>query len=277
MPKKTGTPAHLMVLLVLLLFPSYSPAESITITGITEPCLNAMLGVTANGRVEKIHKKEGAAVEKGQIVLSLDQEIEKLDVKRRKLIWQNRAEIQSAELQIQTLEPHLKATKELYKTTGSERREDLENQELEFVIAVNERNRLDAAENREEIEYLIAKQRLFERSLRAPFSGRIAELLIDIGENCELDVPLVHLVNTDRGYFVTNVDLGLSQKLSLGQTVELKLKTLPEPISRNAEIVFISPIADPASGLRKIKAQFDNQDGKIIIGVAGDLIINSEN
>ena len=257
------------------LLPANSHAQQLSISGFTEPYFDAMLGISVTGRVAKIHLAEGTTVEKGQVILELDQELEALEVQRRKLLWSSKAEVQSAARQVKTLRSHLKATKKLYKTTGSVPREELENQELEHALAVDELRRLEDAEKREKIEYGFAQQQLSKRSLRAPFSGQIAELLIDVGENCELDTPLVHLVNTDRGYFVANVEVSVSQKLVLGQTVELQLQCGLETVNRNAEIVFISPVVDPASGLRKIKAQFDNSDGKIIPGVAGIMILGT--
>ena len=135
---------------------------------------------------------------------------------------------------------------------------------------------MEQAEKREEIELDIAKQQQRKRTLRAPFNGEIAEIMIGTGENCELDTELVHLVNTSRGYFIANVELGISQQLATGQEVELKFQTGLEPINLKAEISFISPVVDPASGLRKTKAKFENQDGKIVPGVAGVMIFQSK-
>lgn len=270
---KTALP---VLLLILVWLPLNSQAQQLSITGFTEPYFDAMLGISAIGRVATIHLPEGATVEKGQVILELDQQLEELEVQRRKLLWTSKTEVQSAARQVKTLRSHLKATKDLYKTTGSVPREELENQELEHALAIDELKRLQDAERREKIEYGIANQQLSRRSLRAPFSGQIAELLINVGENCELDTPLVHLVNTSRGYFVANVELNVSQKLTQGQTVELQLQSGPETVSRKAEIVFISPVVDPASGLRKIKAQFDNPDGKIIPGVAGVMVLDAD-
>ena len=260
---------------ILLWLPLSSHAQQWSITGFTEPYLDAMLGISATGRVAKIHLTEGTTVEMGQVILELDQQLEILEVQRRKLLWESKTEVKSATRQVKTLKSHLKSTKELYKTTGSVPREEMENQELEHALAINELRRLEDAEKREKIEYGIANQQLSRRSLRAPFSGQIAELLINVGENCEFDTPLVHLVNTSRGYFVANVELSVSEQLARGQAVELQLQSGLETVSRKAEIVFISPVVDPASGLRKIKAQFDNPDGNIIPGVAGVMILEA--
>ena len=269
--------AWLVLIFILVCLPPNpnSHAQQVAVSGFTEPYFDAKLGISTIGRVAKIHLSEGSMVEKGQVILELDQQLENLEVQRRKLLWTSKAELQSAARQVKTLKSHLKATRVLYKTTGSVPREELENQELEYALAVDELKRLEDAERREKIEYGIASQQLAKRSLRAPFSGQIAELLINVGENCEIDTPLVHLVDTRCGYFVANVELSVSQKLALGQPVELQLQSGPETVSCKAEIVFISPVVDPASGLRKIKAQFDNSEGHIIPGVAGVMVLDA--
>ena len=264
-----------VMVFILVWLPLNSHAQQWSITGFTEPYLDAMLGISATGRVAKIHLTEGTTVEMGQVILELDQQLEKLEVQRRKLLWASKTEVKSAARQVKTLKSHLKSTKELYRTTGSVPREEMENQELEHALAINELRRLEDAEKREKIEYGIANQQLSRRNLRAPFSGQIAELLINVGENCEFDTPLVHLVNTSRGYFVANVELSVSEQLARGQAVELQLQSGLETVSLKAEIVFISPVVDPASGLRKVKAQFDNPDGNIIPGVAGVMILEA--
>ncbi len=269
-------PAIMTMLMVFsLLIPATLLAQEITVSGFTEPYLDSTLGISVTGQVNKIHVKEGDKVKKWQAVLELDQEAETLEVKRRQLLTESKAEVDAVSRQLTTLKNHLQSTRELYESTGSVPREELENKELEHALAEVELLRLQHAEKREEIEQEISKKQLYKRTLRAPFAGEIAEIMVEVGENCELDTELVHLVNTSQGYFVANVELAVSQQMTLGQEVELQFQTGLQPFQKKAKIAFISPIVDPASGLRKIKAKFANQDGKLIPGVAGVMIFKS--
>ena len=45
------------------------------------------------------------------------------------------------------------------------------------------------------------------------------------------------------------------------------------PITVQGQIILLSPVTDPASGLRRVKLLFDNADGRVIPGVAGKLIL----
>jgi RND family efflux transporter MFP subunit len=229
------------------------------------------------GQVAKIHVNEGDSVRKGQTILELDLAAEVLEVERRKLLAESKAEVDAVSRQLETLATHLTATRELYASTGSVPREELENQELEHSLAEVELLRLQQAEKREEIELKIARKQLEKRTLRAPFAGEVAEIIVNVGENCELDTKLVRLVDTAKGYFVANVEMAVSQQLSLGQDVELQFNTGLEPIKINAAISFISPVVDAASGLRKVKARFDNQDDRLVPGMAGIMLFEPDN
>ena len=44
---------------------------------------------------------------------------------------------------------------------------------------------------------------------------------------------------------------------------------------KKGRIVFVCPVVDPASGLLKVKAVFDNQDEEIHLGVAGVMYLEN--
>ena len=87
----------------------------------------------------------------------------------------------------------------------------------------------------------VALEQLRRRQIAAPFQGTIAELLLQRGAGCEPYQHLVRLVDT-RQWF-------------------------------KATLSFISPTADPASGLTKVKALFENEGGKLRPGMASKMVI----
>ena len=269
----------LIAIVFLVLLPLASQAEPMSISGFTEPVLDSNLGIDVIGRVAVILVEEGQTVKKGEAILELNKHEEQLGTARRKLIWNDRTEVDAATRQLETLTRHLDDTKSLYQSTtatNSISREELENQELEYDLASIDLKRLETDEMREKLEYEIARDELRKRTLYAPFSGQIAELLIGVGENVEPDTPLVHLVSTNSLNFVANIELDVSQKLQLGQSVELQLETGAASVNKDAQIIFISPVIDLASRLRTIKARFDNQDGDVVPGITGVMQLETE-
>ena len=61
--------------------------------------------------------------------------------------------------------------------------------------------------------------------------------------------------------------------LKLGQSVKLEIESASEPKAVEGKIVYLSPVVDPASGLQKVKALFENSNGSIRPGVAGKMFL----
>jgi len=247
--------------------------EPVSVSGITEPIKDVTLSATVVGTVTAIFVREGMAVGKGAAILELDKKLEALEGERRRLIWESKAEVRAATARVSTLKSLLESTRELFKSTGSVSKEDLEKMELDYELAVAEKERLESAEDRERIEYEMARESLRKRSLISPIQGTVIKLFLHEGEACQENQPLVRVVDAGRGIFVSNVEEWIGRTLRMGQTVDLKIRTGNESIAREGTIVFVSPVADTASGLIEVKAEFDNQDGSVRPGVSGSLLL----
>jgi hypothetical protein len=47
-------------------------------------------------------------------------------------------------------------------------------------------------------------------------------------------------------------------------------------LKKNGKVIFISPVVDPASGLLKVKVEFENKNLLVRPGVSGKMILNPE-
>ena len=274
---KGGILPALMISVSMILWGASSSfgQERLSLSGITEPIKDVTLSATVVGTISAIFLKEGMSVKKGEALLELDKKAEELEVERRKLLWESKAEVEAAAVRVTTLKSQFESTRELFKSTGSVSKEELEKMELDYELAVAERKRLEIAEERERIEYEMALENLSKRNLVSPIHGTIIKLFLDVGETCEERQPLVHVVDTRRGRFVCNVEEGIGRTLRNGQSVDLKIRTGSESLAKKGTIVFVSPVADPASGLLEVKAEFDNQDGSVRPGVAGVMLLKA--
>ena len=267
--------ALVMVVVAMILAPSVAfGQQQLSVAGITEPIEDITLNAIVEGTIAKLHFKEGATVKKGQTILELDKRLEALEVGRRKLIWESKSELEAAAAQAVTLKSMLASTRELFESTRSVSKDELIRLELEYKLAVSEKQRLEVAEVREKIEYEMALETLARRRLRAPIQGTIIKLFLDIGESCEQTQPLVHLVNTRKCRFVCNIEEWAGRTLKKGQSVDLKIKIGSEVVDKEGKVIFASPVVDSASGLLEVKAEFDNADGTVRPGISGVLILN---
>lgn len=233
-----------LVLGLLFLSPTIHAAEIKSVNGITEPFMDVTLGASVAGIIHTELFKEGDTVKKGDVILELDKRLEELEVERRQAVMnQNKMEFES--------------TRALTQTTKSVSKEEFAKKEAEYNIAV--------------AEHGVALEQLAHRQIVAPFSGVITDVLLRPGAACAPYEPLVRVVDTSRCYFIGQVEGRNASSLKLEQEVKVQVDGTATPVK--AKICFISPVVDPASGLAKIKAVFDNADGKIRPGLAAKMIV----
>ncbi|MDA7916512.1 biotin/lipoyl-binding protein [Verrucomicrobia bacterium] len=174
--------------------------------GITEPFQDIIVGTSVAGTIAKVLVEEGDVVKEEQLIIELEMSLQEFDLRRRKLIWDSKAELDSAKLEEETLKQDLAATRELFEKTDSVSKDELSRKELEYNKAVAERLRLDIAEEREKIEYDIALDALGLRQIRSPLNGVVVLLTRDVGESCSAQDSLLRIVDASKCYFTSNVD-----------------------------------------------------------------------
>jgi len=218
-------------------------AQSLEVSGITEPLLDVTLGLADAGIIHAQFFKEGDLVKKGDVILELDKSLETIEVERRKAVMDGDKMV-------------YESTHELSETTKSVSKEDLTKAEEQYNVST--------------AEYKFAVQQLADRQLVAPFSGAITEVLLKPGAAVAPYQPLVRLVDTTRCYFVGHVEGTTAAGLRLDQPVKI---AVDGGQTVDGKICFISPVVDAASGLARIKAVFDNAEGEIRPGLAARMTL----
>ena len=246
-PMKKKFFVSLLILLALGVDSPLSAADRKACTGITEPVFDVALSFAVPGIVAACKFKEGDFVQANDIILELDERLEELEVDRRRLVMENR-------------KADWESTETVAKKSASISRDELLKKEADYKVAA--------------AEYEMAMEQLRRRRLLAPAAGAITELHVRLGEACTAYQPVLRLVDTRHCYFISDVDANLSAQLKLNEAVELEIDNAGAPIKVRGTIVFISPVVDSASGLQKVKAVFDNADGRVRPGLAGKLFLN---
>ena len=270
-------PARVVSGALLLLVSGLSPvlANTIEYACVTEASQDAMLSFTVPGRIVDIRHREGATVAKGTALVELERRVEELEVERRKLLMEDKSELEAARNQSEIFGELFESRRQLFAATGSISREDLARMELETKSSESEYQRLLIAEQREEVEYQLALANLERRTLAAPFAGTVVEILLNEGEICEANQPLVKLVNTTRGFLVCNIEEPVGRSLSGGDALPVSIQAGEGRWSTSGKVVFVAPVVDPASGLLRVKIEFENTEGQVRPGVPGYVTVPS--
>ncbi|MCI0534727.1 MAG: efflux RND transporter periplasmic adaptor subunit [Verrucomicrobiales bacterium] len=244
----TAAARHAAACLIVLGFTlaTNTYAQEVTALGITEPFLDSTLSAPVAGIVAQRRCKEGDVIRRGDVLVELDKRLEELDVIRRKTVYDQ-------------AENEYTVTKKLFdKPNSSTPGVDVEKRKLERDVA--------------KVEFELAEELLRRRHIAAPFDGSVAEIFLQVGEACQIQQPMVRLVDTRQCYFVSNVEAKAGHNLKPGQPVSLEIDAgRGAPVRVTGKVNFVSPVVDPASGLMKVKVVFENANGTVRPGVAGKM------
>lgn len=218
---------HLGFFLLLILSLEASAAP---IPGLILPLQDVEVGTSATGIVAEILVKEGDTVEKGQPLVRLNDEVEKLDVERTSKV------LEKAKFD------HEAAEKLLADKIGT--REDALKKRIEYDLAT--------------IQQKAAQVRLNERTIRAPIQGIVVKRDKEPGEALLLDETVAQIVHIRQVYAQFYIEPAQAQAMKHGDSMSIKVPSLPGSAPVAAKLDFIDPRMDAESGLYRIKLLVDN-------------------
>jgi membrane fusion protein, multidrug efflux system len=144
---------------------------------------------------------------------------------------------------------------------------------------VNAQADLDAAEARaKEADATVAnlKAVIAKKTIRAPFDGRIAIRQVELGQVVSPGSPIASLQSVSP----IHADFWLPQqalaKLRLGEKARARTDTFPDD-EWEGEVSTINPEVDPATRNVRVRATFENQDGRLRPGMFAKVdVLSSE-
>ncbi|HEX5103374.1 MAG TPA: efflux RND transporter periplasmic adaptor subunit, partial [Pirellulaceae bacterium] len=114
-------------------------------------------------------------------------------------------------------------------------------------------------------ELALAKQRLIDAVILAPFEGFVHQRHVSPGSYVQIGDPVVTLVRTSTLRFQGTLPERHALRLAVGQEVRLAIESIPEP--RIAKITRISPVIAEQSRSLMFEAAVDNVDGSLQTGL----------
>jgi RND family efflux transporter MFP subunit len=254
-----------MKLFLFLLLSTF--ASAFETTGVVKSNYDINLAFPIDGIVGKVLVREGVRVQKGQELMRLQDEMAKLEVLRRKLVWEDYSGINNAEKEVGLLKQVYDATKALYERSGSVTKDEMIGVEVRYLSSFGKWQGLLESKKREEIEYRMSEEMLSQHVLRAPVDGIVVAVDIEPGEWARAGEVVLRLVDPAICYVETNILIENRHFLPVGTKVALG--------NRRGEVVFVSPVADQGSGLVQVRIKFENSDGGIIPGTVVSISVPS--
>ena len=192
---------------------------------------DAQLALKAVGIVKAVNVEIGSAVKRGDVLLELENESEKLAVK----LSQN--DLESA----QTAKAHAKSVLDKFKLVQSvSSKQTFENAEFDFKNAA-------LAENRAHLALNLAQKRLEDTRLLAPFDGTISSKSIEVGEGVGgVAQKLMSIFSYPEVKLKLSFDEKFKDRVKIGS--EFVYKIDGENEERRGKISLIYPTIDTKNG-----------------------------
>ncbi len=216
--------------------------------GSLVPARGVTLGAEVPGLVREITFESGAAVKQGAVLVRLDTSAE-------------RAQLEAAEADAALAQVNLDRAQSLRKAES------------------NAPADLDAAQARaKQAAAAVANLRaiIAKKTIRAPFDGRMSIRQIEVGQVLSAGTPIATLQSVTP----IHADFWLPQQaladLQPGQAVQLRTDTFPDATWKG-QITAINPGVDEATRNVKVRATFQNADGRLRAGMFANVeVLSSE-
>lgn len=261
-------PGPLWLCLALLL-PLGVNAKSFS--GLIYPLHDITLSAGVSGLVMKRAVLPGQAVRADQLLLQLDDRLQSIESSRRRVIFEDQSELQATRDRLRILDTLLRDTRAVFNSTGSISKDELLRLEAEQLASQGRLAQLVEQKKREQLDYESAERDRLQRHITAPISGVVTKVIPQVGEWAKAGDPMLHLVDTSVAILRLAVPHNLASALKAGAQQLIRLESGSSVAEVTGLIKFVSPVADPASGLVQVEISFSNPGRRIKTGIKGTI------
>jgi RND family efflux transporter MFP subunit len=267
--KSIGSYGGLKAIIFLLALTISFAGQAKSYTGLIYPMHDVTMSAGVSGLVIKRPVQPGQAVKAGQLLLQLDDRLQIIESNRRRAIADDESELQAARDRLRILDTLLQDTRAVYERTGSISKDELLRLEAEQLVSHGRVAQLGEQERRERLDFDSAESDRLLRHITAPISGVVTKIIPQVGEWAKSGDAVLHLVDTSTAVLRVAIPHHLASRLKVGTKQLIKLEAGSSVADINGQIKFVSPVADPASGLVQVEISFSNAGQRIKTGIKG--------
>ena len=206
----------------------------IEINGSVKAEQDAIVSPELNGQIKKIYIKEGDAVKKGQLLLTLNTSV-------------TESTIREVKTSLSLAEETYKKQKELWEQNiGTE---------MQFLQAKNNKESLESKLRTLEAQMNMAR-------LRAPFDGIIDNISMKVGEMASVGREVLHIVNITEMKVYGDVSESYLPSIHKGDWAEVTFPIYAD-MKLDATIHRIGQVINEKSRTFRIEIKLGNKDGKL--------------
>ena len=218
--------------------------ETIEGIGTLEAKQQVIIKPELAGTIEQVHFEEGNQVDMGQLLFSLEDDMYQAQYRAKEAaLAQARAEL-SNRRRVYERRQRLFAQNQISEEVKDEA-------QTGFETAKATVNRLEA-----EMDQI--RETLEDTRIRAPFQGRMGELLVDPGNWVDVGTPLSTVTQSRELHIAFTLPEKFIGRIETGQLARVRVPAYPEKHFQ-ARVYFVSPQIEASSRTLLVKASLNNQ------------------
>jgi len=266
-----------------------SPGEAVTDRMV-------VVRTEVSGKVEMLHVREGQFVEKGQLLVELDNrgfrlEVERAEASRLQILSELLLDNQFAEKSTSENASFIKKIedeKKIYERVSQQYQQGLiSKEEFDRVFKIFETVMIESGQKkdeimaatkgltREEINLKKARLNLEKTRIMAPFSGIVTEIKVSEQQQVTASYELFTVVNTNRVNVHARVLESEIGKMRIGREVNLFFSAFPDEVIKG-RVKVVSPIVNSEDKTCKVIISIDQSKTKIKPGMHAEVEIEAD-
>ncbi len=250
------------IVIALLMMSRYAVAAPLAC--LIEPEKVAEIGSQGIGVIQKINVERGDVVEAGQLLASLQSDVERASVSVATARSQAEADLKAALTARELTQRKLTRARELFDKKFISQ-EAVDQAEAEARISENRVAQAREVQRVSQQELAVSNLQLAQRSIRSPFAGVVLERYRTEGERIERE-PILRLAKVDPLRVEVIMPAAQFGQIKAGSPVTLSTD-LPGMKDLHANVALIDRTIDAASNTFRVRLTLPNPDRRIPAGL----------
>ncbi|MFK7741458.1 MAG: efflux RND transporter periplasmic adaptor subunit [Planctomycetota bacterium] len=224
--------------------------------GISVPSQSALIAPEQAGKLVELTVRDGDKVEANQPLFRLNATLEELEVSRLERLTKSDLFERRARKTVEYAQRELNRAQNLHdRDISSEQVLQKFQHELDLAMLSLEQAQMEKQQVLNQLAQ--ARELLDQRTVRAPFAGRVTARFRGEGEAVEKFAPVVEVMSLDPLWIEFECPFTSQHLFQMGGTVWVAPAMRPDDV-RQAKITFVSPKANASSHSYMVRASLPN-------------------
>lgn len=226
---------------------------------ITMPSRTQALSFVTAGVVKAVHVEESDYVTADQVLISLDDDIQRANVEAQRERVTDRSEIEAAIKRRELAEAEFDSIKEMDRQ-GAAAKGEIRRREIEVALRqIDERAAISEAK---EAAFLLEREeaRLADMTLASAADGIVIRIESRKGDAVDALQPVIHVVSIDPLWMDVAVPVQLGLLIQPDEIAIVNWRDVPSQTPLEGRVLYKSPVADAASNSIVVRLEIDNPE-----------------